>query len=313
MTDSFATINMSKANFDEIYTGEDPRGYFSVLGALDYMIPDVAEPVVRQILAARKRRYDRKPVVLDVGCSYGINAAVHRFPLNFSTLRQRYARREMAALSADELARFDRKFYAGWPDVGLGRFIGLDVSANAIRYAHQVGLIEDGVIADLERTELSSQDAAVIGRANVILSTGCVGYVTEKTYAQILNANEGTSPWVISFVLRMFPYDALAATLEKFGLVTERLAGATFVQRRFRDVDELENCLQALAQRGIDTTGLEEDGLFHAELYVSRPEADVRAEPLEEMVTVASGRNRPVGTRYVHVETGTGLQIALEP
>src|SRR5690606_21756730 len=116
----FATINMSKANFDEIYTGEDPRGYFSVLGALDYMIPDVAEPVVRQILAARKRRYDRKPVVLDVGCSYGINAAVHRFPLNFSTLRQRYARREMAALSADELARFDRKFYAGWPDVGLG-------------------------------------------------------------------------------------------------------------------------------------------------------------------------------------------------
>src|SRR5690606_21816383 len=104
---------------------------------------------------------------------------------------------------------------------------------------------------------------------------------------------------------RMFPYDALAATLEKFGLVTERLAGATFVQRRFRDVDELENCLQALAQRGIDTTGLEEDGLFHAELYVSRPEADVRAEPLEEMVTVASGRNRPVGTRYVHVETGT--------
>ena len=97
MTDNFISINSSKANFDEIYVKDDPRAYFSVLGALDYMIPDVAAPLVRQIIAAYARRYSRKPRVLDVGSSYGINAAVHRFPVTFASLRRRYARHEMAA------------------------------------------------------------------------------------------------------------------------------------------------------------------------------------------------------------------------
>ena len=44
----------------------DPRAYFSVLGALDYMIPDVAEPVVRQILTAKAEvEGGAGPVVLD--------------------------------------------------------------------------------------------------------------------------------------------------------------------------------------------------------------------------------------------------------
>lgn len=268
--------------------------------------------MVRQLLAARKRRYDYPPRVLDVGCSYGINAAVHRFPLSFAALRGRYARREMAALSPEELASLDRNFYAGWPDIGLARFIGLDISAPAIRYAKNVGLIDYGIVTDLENGALNAEDAAAIGQTNVILSTGCVGYVTDKTYRQLLQAIDGT-PWVVSFVLRMFPYEPLAEALGQFGLVTERLSGATFVQRRFRDVEEFERSLATLARRGIDTAGFEADGLFQADLFVSRPKADVRATPLEEIVTVTSGRNRRLGTRYVQVETGDGLQIALEP
>lgn len=312
MKNSFAVINTSKANFDEIYTRDDPRAYFSLLGSFDYMIPDLAEPVVRQLLAARSQRRGGNQLVLDVGCSYGINAAVHRFPLSFTALRGRYARHEMMALSPEELARLDRHFYAGWPDVGLARFIGLDVSEPAIRYARSVGLIDRGITANLEDTELTIEDARVVRRANVILSTGCVGYVTEKTYTKLLNTLE-SPPWVISFVLRMFPYDPLAEALSRFGLVTERLSGATFVQRRFRDLQEFTGTLEALGRRGIDTTGFESEGLFHADLYVSRPADDVRAAPLDEVVTIASGRNRPVGTRYVQVETERGLQIALEP
>lgn len=309
---SFAAINSSKANFDEIYTREDPRAYFSVLGSLDYMIPDLAEPVVRQLLTARGQRYGGEQIVLDVGCSYGINAAVHRFPLSFATLRNRYARHEMMALSPEELARLDRHFYAGWPDIGLARFIGLDISEPAIRYARGVGLIDRGVIANLETSRLNEDDAQALSSANVILSTGCVGYVTEKTYEQVLRAI-GKRPWVISFVLRMFPYDPLADCLSEFGLVTERLAGATFVQRRFRDLQEFQSSLEALAKRGVDPTGFETEGLFQADLYVSRPVEDVRAAPLDEVVTITSGRNRPVGTRYVQVETDNGLQIVLEP
>src|SRR3546814_12746461 len=73
------------------------------------------------------------------GCSYGINAAIHRFPVNFESLHQRYARREMMELEAEELIRLDRLFYSSWPEIGYGRFIGLDSAAPAIRYANEIG------------------------------------------------------------------------------------------------------------------------------------------------------------------------------
>jgi hypothetical protein len=292
MKANFGVINSSKANFDEIYSMEDPREYFSVLGALDYMIPDIAEPVVRQILEARARAYSPRPVVLDVGCSYGINAALHRFPLTFTVLRRRYTRREVAALSSAELLRLDRNYYASWPDAGLGRFIGLDASRPAIRYAQSVGLIEHGIVADLETGRLAPTDAERLAEVDVILSTGSVGYVTDKTYRTLLAATP--RPWIISFVLRMFPYDALADAFAEHGLVTERLASAMFVQRRFRDVSELKATLEELGRRHIDADGFESDGLLRAELYVSRPPEDVDAAPLESLVTVCSGLNRPV-------------------
>lgn len=312
MRTDFSRINQSKAIFDDIYALDDPRAYFSVLGDLDYMIPDVAEPIVRQILAAKASATGVKPVVLDVGCSYGINAAVHRFPLTFGGLRHRYARREMRAISSETLVRLDRNFYAAWPDVSLARFIGLDISAPAINYATGVGLLEQGIVADLETEALSKQSKHIISSADVIMSTGCIGYVTEKTFSKILDATE-KPPWIISFVLRMFPFDSLAGTFAKCGLVTERLAGATFIQRRFRDADEFESSLATLAALGIDATGLESEGLFHADLILSRPEADARAAPLEDIVTVASGRGRPIGPRFVHVDGNEGLRVALEP
>ncbi|KYK43865.1 hypothetical protein A1D31_37695 [Bradyrhizobium liaoningense] len=308
----FSRINRSKAIFDDIYALDDPRAYFSVLGGLDYMIPDVAEPVVRQILAAKASATGLKPVVLDVGCSYGINAAVHRFPLTFGGLRHRYARREMRAISSETLVRLDRHFYAAWPDVGLARFIGLDVSAPAISYATNVGLLEQGIVADLEKEPLSTDAAHILRSADIIMSTGCIGYITEKTFSKILDATD-KCPWIISFVLRMFPFKSFASTFAGHGLVTERLSGATFIQRRFRDAEEFEGCLASLAALGLDATGLESEGLFHADLILSRPEADARATPLESIVTVASGRGRPIGPRYVHVEGAEGLLVALEP
>jgi hypothetical protein len=308
----FSRINQSKADFDDIYIQDDPRSYFSILGDLDYMITDVAEPVIRQILSAKASVTATEPVVLDVGCSYGINAAVHRFPLTFASLRHRYARREIKAVCSEELVRLDRNFYASWPDLGLARFIGLDVSAPAVRYATRVGLLDQGIVANLESEALSAENARIIRPVDVIMSTGCIGYVTDKTFGKLLDATE-TKPWIISFVLRMFPFDALARTFARRGLVTERLSGVTFVQRRFRDAEEFENSLANLAAADVDPTGLESEGLLHADLILSRPEADARVAPLEDIVTVASGRGRPIAPRYVHVESNDGPRVTLEP
>jgi SAM-dependent methyltransferase len=312
VSDNYVSINSTKANFNDIYVKEDPRAYFSVLGALDYMIPDVAAPIVRQIIAAYARRYGRKPRVLDVGSSYGINAAVHRFPVTFSTLRRRYARHEMAALEPADIQRLDRNYYASWPDKGLATFVGLDISEQAIRYAKDVGLIEDGIVADLEHDPLTADAAELVSDVDIVLSTGAVGYVSETTFRSIVKA--ATRPlWVVSFVLRMFPYDDFKALFDERGLVTERLESALFAQRRFTDLAEFEHCLQRLAAQELDSRGFESRGLLQAGLFVSRPPEDVRHARLDDIVTISVGRNRPTGPRYVHVPALEGQQVALEP
>jgi SAM-dependent methyltransferase len=274
------------------------------------MIPDIAAPVVRQILAARRRRYSGNPLVLDVGCSYGINAAVHRFPVTFNGLRRRYTRHELAALTSAELLDLDKRYYASWPVIGRARFAGLDVSAPAVKYAARVGLIEHGIAADLETDDLSAVDATMVENVDVILSTGSVGYVTDETYRTLL-ASTLRVPWIISFVLRTFSYSPFADAFAEHGLVTERLASAVFVQRRFQDASELNNSLNVLEQRGIETDGFESDGRLRAELYLSRPAGDVKAAPLEKIVTVSSGLHRSIGSRYVRVPS-SAHEVALE-
>jgi hypothetical protein len=99
----------------------------------------------------------------------------------------------------------------------------------------------------------------------------------------------------------MFPFDDIAATLAQWGLVTEKFEGATFVQRRFANVEEMEAAVRAVEARGIDTRGHEADGLYHAELYVSRPREELERHPLQKVVSVVSGANKPwtVGTNVL--------------
>src|SRR3546814_7778219 len=75
-TEDFSSINRSKADFSAIYVQPDPRAYFRTLGALGYVIPHLARPVFDQLIEARQRAKGGGPItVLDLGCSYGVNAA----------------------------------------------------------------------------------------------------------------------------------------------------------------------------------------------------------------------------------------------
>lgn len=305
--------NDAKASFDDLYAQRDPRAYFSVLGSLDYSIPDLAKPIFRQVATAWRNAKGAPGTILDLGSSYGINAALFRFPLSVDMLRRRYARREMMSLSADNLRALDQNFFKAWPRAREERIIALDVSQPAVDYAVSVGLADVGVAHDFENEAPSASVTRDIAGADMIFSTGAVGYVGERTFDALLKAS-GKRPWVVSFVLRMFDYEPIAARLAKSGLKTEKLRSAAFVQRRFSDEDEARQVLDILKNRSVDPSGLESEGLLFAELYVSRPEEDVAALPLDRLVRVASGRNLSFGPRLVQVKRdGRPLLAPLRP
>lgn len=111
-------------------------------------------------------------------------------------------------------------------------------------------------------------------------------------------------PWVANFVLRMYDYGEVASTLSGFGLVTEKVPGVTFVQRRFSSRDEFEGTMEALRRQGIDPAGKESEGLLHAELYISRPQEAIDRVPLAELMSVTSGEGRRYGRRFVEAADG---------
>ncbi|MDX2238185.1 MAG: hypothetical protein NW203_11540 [Hyphomonadaceae bacterium] len=293
-------VNAVKASFDDIYVSADPRAYYSTLGSLDYAIPDLARPIIRQIADAWRAQSGRSATILDIGASYGINAALMRYPLTFDMIRRRYARREMLSLATEDLQRLDRCYFQSWPRTRSERMIGLDSSQPALAYAEAVGLLDAGIAENFERAAPSAGACAMLEGVDIVVSTGAVGYVTQKTFAHIA-AQPTRPPWIVSFVLRMVDYAPVTDRLARMGLMTEKLSSAAFLQRRFRDAAEAADVLDLLERRGVNAEGFEAEGLLFAELYVSRPPEAVAALPLDRMATIASGRNWMLGPRLLQL------------
>jgi hypothetical protein len=255
----------SKADFTDIYTRPDPRDYLRTLRPLDYQIPQQALPVVEAALAASGPR-----TVLDVCCSYGINATLLCCAVDLAEMSDRCAARE--GWSPEEVVADDAEFYASRVrrDVPV---LGLDASKPAIEYGIATGLLAGGWAENLEDSDPSPALAAGLREVGLVVCTGGVGYIGPRTFDRIAAAvADPADLWLVVFVLRVFDYAETAATLAGYGLVTEQLPG-TFPQRRFADRREAAAAVADVRARGLDPTGREADGWFHADCFVSRPAA----------------------------------------
>ena len=280
----FETINEAKTNMDHIYDQSDPRAYSRELRKLGYAIPGAAKPVFQRLISQLQRRQIDTVHVLDLGCSYGVNAALLKHDLSMPELYQHWGQSELREATSGEVAACDRKFFDNLDERDDILVTGLDQAESAVAYALETGLLDEGLAVNLETEPLPEAATENLALVDLVTSTGCVGYVTEKSFESLLpHVTQGRSPWIGNFVLRMFPFDAIEETLRDWGYLTEKLEGRTFVQRRFAGSEEQEEVLEHLRERGIDPAGKESEGLLVAEFYLSRPAHEVAATPIEQL------------------------------
>lgn len=286
---NYQTIGSAKANFDEIYTQEDPRSYYQTLGSCDYIIPDVAFSIFQQTISYLKLIKDRPLTILDLGCSYGNNAALLKHKLQFSQLFNRYS--FLKNLSSQEIINLDKHYFNSWPADSDINFIGFDSSKNALAYAQKTGLIKESICINLEtEEELTREQQSLLKQVDLIITTGCVGYITEKTFKKIISCfDQDKLPWIASFVLRMFSYKPIIEVLQRHELNTEKLKGTTFLQRRFESQTEMEEVIKTLKSQKISTKEKESHGFLHTEFFLSRPQKDIDAKALSDIVSVTTG------------------------
>ena len=279
-----------KISLDHIYVQPDPRAYFTTLRDLDYSIPQLAKPYFTKLVREyRDATGVGEPTVVDLGCSYGINAALLRCDLTMDDLYERYSGPGTAGLALGELLERDRELVRARARRGI-RFVGLDASEPALSYAVRAGFLDDAVHADLEKNDPTGPQRERLAEADLVISTGCVGYVTEKTIGRIVDAarDAGRLPWMAHFVLRMFPFDPVEETLAAAGYETVR-TGGLFMQRRFATEEERAGVLETLAAVGVDADGAETEGCLYARLHISRPRGTARPT----IIDMASDRTSP--------------------
>ncbi len=282
--ETFDLDETGKIDITDIYNKPDPRNYYSTLRELDYQIPETAKPIFQRVISAYRHAHEKEKVrVLDVGCSYGVNAAILKCDLEMDQLYDLYASQKGPRTKRDQLLAHDQTLMdERIKDADL-EVVGLDISKHAIDYAVEANLLDDGVAANLEAGGPPPEAAAVLDEADLVISTGCIGYIGKKTLKGILDANAPRKPWMTHFVLRMFPFDEIDTVLEGFGYVTEKVENRTFVQRRFASEEEQEQVLHRLSELGIDASGLEADGWYHAEAFISRPVEDLASAGIAEL------------------------------
>ncbi|MEU6672181.1 hypothetical protein [Streptomyces sp. NPDC046727] len=264
-----------KARFDDIYDRPDPRAYFGRLAPLEYEIPHHAQPVFRQVAAERAAlddgRSDR-PAVLDLCCSYGINAALLNHDVTLAEMYERYTSPACLTMSTAELAARDEVFYAERRRPDAVPVFGLDVSAPAVHYALDVGLLDAAFTDDLERRSPGPALSRALAEVGLITLTGGGSYITARTFTALLDGAR-RPVWVSAFVLRTVSYQPIVRTLAAHGLRTTLDASRTYPQRLFTDERERQFAIEAVRALGGDPAGHEEDGRFHSVRYESRPDA----------------------------------------
>lgn len=273
---------LQKADFGDIYDRPDPRQYFSTLRPFEYVIPQHGAEVYRPLLAARAAQDGRQVNVLDVCCSYGVVAMLLKTDLHIRDLYGHYAKAADRSLSHQQLADHDQRMLRNCRVRGAPHVVGLDVAGNAVDYAVATGALDAGFTENLEVDEPSPEFATQGHDIGLVVTTGGIGYVTDRTFDRLLDITPA-SVWVASFCLRTYDYEPISETLKARGFSTERSSN-TFTQRRFTSPEEKEWAVGEVRSRGLDPAGRESDGSYYADFFLSRPAAEVDACPMSELL-----------------------------
>jgi carnitine O-acetyltransferase len=273
---TYDTANEAKATFDNVYTAPTPHAYIASMAENGYEIGEQARPYcVAAAELLREQNGGTWPVqMLDMGCSYGIGSAFVKFGCSFDEIvaffSSRAPREYHAACEAMRL----------WlnitPPVCDVRAVGLDSSEPAIRFAVDAGLIDGAIARDFERPDATAteEDRAWFRSCNLLISTGAIGYVTERTLDVVLRHlgedNPGDfGPFAVVSILRMFDHSPIRTAFEKHGLAFGPVPGVRLPQRRFADAGERQKVISLLHDRGIDTREWEDRGKQYADLFIA--------------------------------------------
>jgi len=306
LNETYATTNSAKASFFDHYTAPTPHAYLTEMRKLGYQIAQQATPYLAAAAELVAEANPAWPVqMLDVGCSYGIGSAFVRHGCSFEELVSFFDSR--APQDYAECVAATRAWLGITRPAMDMRVVGLDASANAIRFGLDAGLLDGGLACDLEQTQLDATGKAWVRGCNMLICTGAIGYVGRQTFRKVLTElgrdNPGKcGPVAILTVLRMFDEAPIAEEFARADWHFTKIRGARLPQRAFASRSEQAEVVAKLQARGLDTAQWESQGVLYADLYAAAPGGEHQSL-VERLSRVKEGLSDPLFRTHVEVAT----------
>jgi SAM-dependent methyltransferase len=254
-----------KQDFTDAYNASSPRPLFTVYRNLDYKVPYHIEHFLAALTRFARQVSDTQSTrLVDIGCSYGINALMLKHGCRYAAIAQKI-------LDGDGPDENLQSTLRGRGDpIKDIQVIGLDSSPNAIRYCEQGNLQDHSFCVNLELEEIPVAAAKPLRGANFILSSGVYGYISEVTTRKlVLAVADREALWVCNFVLRPIDYSPTIRILDALGFATET-APVLFPHRRFSSNAEREATIAFIQSHGNDPSPEVATNYLYTRLYISR-------------------------------------------
>ena len=304
----YADVNESKASFTDAYRAATPHAYLAEMSRLGYQIGEQARPycVAAAELLRAKNGSASSVQMLDIGCSYGLASAFVKYGCSFEEIVSFFDSR--APRERRACAESMRQWLGVVPRAFDMRVVGLDVSEPATDFCLGAGLLDAAITKNLENdgAALDEDDLAWVRDCNFVMSTGAIGYVTERTLSHVVDAlavdRVKDFGAIAAFtVLRMFDVDAITELFESRGWRFTRMPRLLLPQRKFNSDEEQAQVIDGLRARGVDVRGCETEGVLFAELFVAAP-SDAHGELVDCMQRVADKQRGVESLFGPHVE-----------
>jgi len=128
-TMSYNSVNAVKSSFEHVYDASTPHAYFAEMQRLGYEIGEQAKPFFQAASEHLRRRLSPGQAVrlLDLGCSYGVGAALLKYDFSFKQLADCFSGKP--ATDRRVCVEETRELFAAADEEVSLECVGLDASA----------------------------------------------------------------------------------------------------------------------------------------------------------------------------------------
>jgi hypothetical protein len=272
-----AKLTIQKEDFSVIYNQPLPDAYFRRLGPLNYQIPRHGMTVIGHVMALIQSISHKSTLtLLDLCCSYGINAMLLKLELSLQQLYHYFAREVRKPVSQLELLQYleqDRHFFEAHAHQNSGvQVLGIDTATNALQYAQLTGLLDQGFAVNLEQAAIPASLAKILPTVDLITVTGGLSYIGPETFRKLLRACYPHRPWICCFPLRTVDCCPLIQVFEQFDFSVDTQQDQLFPQRLFASSDERASVVKSLQAQQLSPLPELESNYLYAKVLLARPQ-----------------------------------------